>query len=365
MSEPSFSPDELEALIKRIFDKQLKAGDISEELFRKTYSELSNAVKDGFGEVRFGEQNYEFSRQLIHNAAVFSAFKNHQQTAELVAELTDENGGLRSYNDFKKEALNISKKYNELWLETEYNTAVRASRSAEQWLDVLETADLYPNLEYRPSGAADRRPEHEKLYGIIRPIQDSFWDTHLPPNGHGCKCSFRRTDKEPTEVYSTLEPVKGVPGNSGKSAQLFSPEHPFIKNASKTAKKNIEDKLQRLEMRASRKPIEKDARKKYGNKSFRNRNSGADIYVSNKAVVKAISQNHDNLLEKNFLMLDLDILLKEAKLVKSVPYSKDRRVKAVNVHYYLIENGNNKYYLNVIENEKGEMLFYSITDEIK
>lgn len=35
------------------------------------------------------------------------------------------------------------------------------------------------------------RPQHRQWNGLVYPIGDSFWQTHYPPNGWGCRCTIR------------------------------------------------------------------------------------------------------------------------------------------------------------------------------
>ena len=60
--------------------------------------------------------------------------------------LVDENGSLRSWSEFKKEAYKISNDYNHRWLETEYHQTIANAQMAEKWKGFEANADLFPNL---------------------------------------------------------------------------------------------------------------------------------------------------------------------------------------------------------------------------
>ncbi|MFA5450605.1 MAG: DUF935 family protein, partial [Dehalococcoidales bacterium] len=202
---------------------------VSKPLFDITNDALQDAVESVFTP-EFGEKNEEFVAEFSKNTAVFAAFKNHEQTNELVALLLDEDGDLRSFREFKKLALKVSKNYNENWLQTEYNTAVRSARSAANYRRYLETKDLYPNLEYIQSTAAHPRESHLAYVGTILPIEHVWWDTHMPPSDWGCSCSVRPTDKKVTAVPAgeLVPPV--FQNNPGKSAEFVKlKEHPYVK----------------------------------------------------------------------------------------------------------------------------------------
>ena len=183
--------------------------------------------------VEFGKKNIDFINQFKYNASVFSAFKNHRQTGEIVSLLTDADGKLRSFSQFRKEANQVSKDYNQKWLQTEYNTAVRAARAAANYKKYLESADLYPNLEYMLSTAPDksRRKIHEGWVGTVLPIEHPWWDTHMPPSDWNCQCSVAPTDKPETAVPAVEDPKNPVfRNNPGKTAQFIKlAEHPYVK----------------------------------------------------------------------------------------------------------------------------------------
>lgn len=131
---------------------------------------------------------------------IYTAFKNHQQTKEIAAALWDENGHLKPFSKFRKEALKISEDYNIKWLQTEYNTAVRSARTAANLKKYEETAHLYPNLEYIHTTSAHPRESHLQYVGTILPIGHPWWDQHIPPSGWNCACTVRQTDKASTGV---------------------------------------------------------------------------------------------------------------------------------------------------------------------
>lgn len=185
--------------------------------------------------------------QLKKNVAVFSAFKSHAQGYEIFQALTDPDGKRRSWNDFKKEAAAIDSKYNQQWLEAEYNLATRQARSAVQWSDFERDKDVYPNLEYMPSRAAEPSAEHTRYYGMIAAIDDPVWDTLMPPSRWNCQCWVRQTLA--TTTVTRPEPpaaIRGISGNAGKTGMVFSPSHPYIDNLTKPAKEEVRAQLNKL-----------------------------------------------------------------------------------------------------------------------
>ena len=80
----------------------------------------------------------------------------------------------------------------------------------------------------------EKREEHLALVGTIRPIEDPWWDTHMPPSAWNCKCSVRKTRRAVTPVPAEGPDEEAMPSalrqNPGKTASpLKLSEHPYLK----------------------------------------------------------------------------------------------------------------------------------------
>lgn len=72
------------AVLKRIYEKFDVRDDIDPDLFEHTRRHLDEAVESGLGaEIRFGDPDPEFLRELKRNNAVFAAFKAHREQNDL------------------------------------------------------------------------------------------------------------------------------------------------------------------------------------------------------------------------------------------------------------------------------------------
>lgn len=191
-------------------------------------------------------QYADLATELRTNAAAFAAFKNHDEQQKLRELLVDEKGEPRSWNEFKKLAKPITEQYNREWLQTEFKQAQAASQMAVKWEGFQTEADLYPNLRYEAVGDAETRPEHARLDGTIRPINDSFWNRNYPPNGWGCRCTVTQTDKAPTKAPSGEHADAGFDYNPGKDRKLFSDENSYLKDLPKTDETGISREADKL-----------------------------------------------------------------------------------------------------------------------
>lgn len=209
--------------ITQIYDDRKVDKGTQQDLFKTLYQPLKEAVNEGFtGKIEYGTPNYEMLKNLQTNTAVFSIFKSHALVKEIAGLLKDSSGNLRTKEDFKREALKVDNTYRVQHLETEYDTAVRASRMASVWMDAQKSKRLYPNAKYVRSKAAKPSEDHLQYVGIIRPLDDPFWSAHWPPNRYRCQCSAEVTDEDPTDIPANLPPPqKGFEFNSGKTGEVF------------------------------------------------------------------------------------------------------------------------------------------------
>jgi phage gp29-like protein len=248
-----------EQALREIYDEYElgKSPIITKPLFEISNTSLQRGVDTGIASgvgrglvAEFGKTNEEFIATLKGNTATFAAFKTHAQANEIAAQLVDENGSLRSFDQFRKTVLGttINRDYNKNWLKTEYNTAVRSSRMAAKWKQIEKTKRLYPNVEFLESTAANKRPEHLNFVGTILPIEHPFWLTHTPPLDWGCECSIRATDKEPTGVPDVGEPIDTVfDNNPGVTAEIINMEqHPYFTNVNTDMAQMIKELVKQL-----------------------------------------------------------------------------------------------------------------------
>lgn len=129
--------------------------------------------------------------------------------------------------------------------ETEKVQFALAIQAAQEWQEILKDKDIFPNLEYRAVMDENTREKHARLNGIIRPIEDSFWQTYFRPIDYRCRCTIRQHDKK-VKITEKLpenlpEPPKGLRHNPGISGKAFDFEHPYFEYTSKEALKNINE----------------------------------------------------------------------------------------------------------------------------
>ncbi|NJM14027.1 MAG: hypothetical protein HC896_00340 [Bacteroidales bacterium] len=202
-------------------------GIFEEELWRATLGELNKAVDQAFKDAKPGTPDKAMANKFKFNNALFSAYKSANQTQTL--KLLKAAGKANTFAEYKKQAAGIVNDYNNQWLKTEYASAKARARSAKNWQTAVNNADLYPNIEYLPSIAADPREDHKQYYHVVRPINDPFWDSHLPPISWRCQCQWKTTDAPAKQAPTNLpQPQPGLDSNPGKTGAIFSQTHNYF-----------------------------------------------------------------------------------------------------------------------------------------
>lgn len=180
----------------------------------------------------------EHQRQI----QVFSGFKTNAELRKATDALYDANGAMVPWATFKKRILAIDQAYNVRYLQAEYNLA-KANRSAiENWNEAQRMKDVAPFIRYSTVGDQRVREAHKHLNGIIKPVDDPFWDVWWPPNGWNCRCTVipELSDEGGKPVPPDLVPPKTMFANNvGKNGVIFPKGHPYEEQASRKAKDEV------------------------------------------------------------------------------------------------------------------------------
>lgn len=216
--------------------------DLYKEVADKLWKGVNNAYQDA-ANIDLDTVDIDMLNALQNNMYVFSAFKNFNLMLALNGELKDENGKLREWADFKTKALALNEEYNVNWLQTEYNTAIASAQGAAQWQLFWNERNDY-NLKFQTVGDKRVRDEHQLLDGIVRPVDDDFWNTHYPPLAFNCRCEAIQVDKSEPETdkskIASVEVPKMFRNNVGKSGQVFTKDHPYWAGLTTTEKNALE-----------------------------------------------------------------------------------------------------------------------------
>jgi len=238
-----------EEILKKIWNGIYTTTNLPSEVYFENRDKLHEGVEQGFGAVfkKLKESSSEFltMQSLKENTTFFSAAKTFQQVNDMQFLRVDENGFIRSFKDFEKDAAGVFNRYNRDWLETEFNTSISQSESAARWSEIQASKKDLPLLQYQTAADERVRDDHKVWDNIIRPADDPFWDTRMPPNGYNCRCTVIQL------ASGKVSSLKGVPQNSakmfadnvGKTDEVFKEKgkdrHPYFDAPAKLKRKNF------------------------------------------------------------------------------------------------------------------------------
>ena len=227
--------DIFDQLAKDIYAGKIKHGQVSPDMIRATALKIFDGVKKGFdGNVtpnKYNIDQYTTLRKMRENVFVFSGFKDYHQIKEMSLLLTDNNGNIRSFDDFYKDVKLVNETYNKHYLQAEYDHAISTGIMAAKWEKFKAEADLFPMLRYRALHDGRTRREHLDLDGATYPIGHDFWKIYYPPNGWRCRCDVDQVEKQAIKEpksFPVLQPM--FRNNVGIEGVVFPNTHPYFDN---------------------------------------------------------------------------------------------------------------------------------------
>ena len=240
-----------------------------------TLSDLQDGFNQNFStnvKISYDNPNYNFLNDINRNLYRFAGAKTFQELSTFNDMLKGEDGKVVPFSEFRSKieeyrtaALGIDEQYNRNWLYSEYQNAVNSGLGAKRWDEFQQMADIFPNLEYRTAGDSQVRPEHAILNGVIKPINDPFWDIYYPPNDWGCRCRARPTADGPTDKTPEIEIPDLFRNNVGKTGEVFKEDHPYFteNGISKSGALDTVDKMMAADHLSSQLPVYKQLQGKY------------------------------------------------------------------------------------------------------
>lgn len=169
----------------------------------------------------------------------FSAAKNYTELRAMAALLSQPNGKLREWGEFKQLALELHTTMNVHWLKSEYNFAIASGQMAGKWQTVQKDKGTLPLLQF--DAIMDQRTSGlcRSLEGVIKPVDDAFWNQYYPPNHWGCRSTVRQLCsgvETPMSQITYPEVHEMFKVNLGQQRFAFPPSHPyFINNPTEVA----------------------------------------------------------------------------------------------------------------------------------
>lgn len=229
-----YTAKQINNLLDGIFDGSITEFDLPLDYYNAVVDYLKQGLYKGFGSdlASATGKDLELLIELRDNVYMFGAAKTYNEVKEISALLTD-GENVRTFAEFKAEAMKVYETYNVDYLKTEYNTAIGQGTMAAKWNEIEKNKDILPLLQY--SAIGDACDICEPLDGMIAEVNDPVWDSVMPLNHFNCLCTVLQLDEgKPTEnrdeivadVEDKMQPI--FINNAGKTGEVFSKEHPYF-----------------------------------------------------------------------------------------------------------------------------------------
>lgn len=137
-------------------------------------------------DVYYGELQ-GITRQLAFTVSGLAALDQIQQVKDSLDKAISSG---QSFNQWKKSVEAIGLDLPKHRLDNIFRTNLQGQYMAGKWEQFERNKTNRPYLMYDAINDSRVRASHFALDGIIRGIDDPFWNTHSCPNGYRCRCSL-------------------------------------------------------------------------------------------------------------------------------------------------------------------------------
>ena len=254
------SNEEISKILRGIYDGSITDEELPSPIYVAIADVLKKGVYEGYGidfttlqkqitagtNTTFTKGDFELLGEFRDNVYMFSAAKTYQQVKQMSDAAIGDDGFLKPYNEFKKDARQIFDTFNEDYLKTEYNTCVGQATMGAQWNRIQATKDALPFLRFKAIGHAC--PICSKLDGLTARVDDPVWRKLAPLIHFNCFCILEQLredeaaitpDEQKEAAYNhAMEHMQdNFKMNAGIDKVVFKADHPYF-TAPKELKKN-------------------------------------------------------------------------------------------------------------------------------
>ena len=183
---PKEPPKEVIEFLKR---KQLKPTFDWQEMWQQEHQVAFTVAKAT--QLDILQDIYDEMRRAMNNGETFQSFQKSLRP------LLQKKGwwGIKEMTDPLTGKIKLVQLGSPRRLKLIYDTNLRTARAHGQWQRIQRSKRAMPYLKYEIGPSKEHRKEHVQWNGLCLPADDSFWDTHYPQNGWGCKCRVRQVSQ--------------------------------------------------------------------------------------------------------------------------------------------------------------------------
>lgn len=246
-------------------------------------------------DVNWDSPDYIMREILKKNMWHFSVAKNYNDCVAINNLLIREDGSLRPWHDFKREAQKIAGN-SVRYLKTEYNTVVAGAQMSRKWQEIQRDKHLFPYVMFDVVKDGHTSDICRPLHNVIVRADDPMLMYYFPPNHFNCRTDVRRLRYgKPTEKYRLPEIPEAFKNNAGMSGSIFTNKNKYIENTPKETLL-LANKIQLKEQRNS---IKSWAKENLLDKKVKHPNVEKEIGFSVTGIKEALNQPHKHLILKN------------------------------------------------------------------
>ncbi|HLW61882.1 MAG TPA: minor capsid protein [Flavobacterium sp.] len=262
-----------------------------------------------YKDVDFDSPDLYMREVLKRNTWHFSVAKNYNDNIAINNALLDENGALRSWNDFKREAQKIagdSIKY----LKTEYNTVVAGAQMSRLWAEIQRDKAIFPLAQFVVVKDGRTSDICAPLDGVTLSVDDPMLAYFFPPNHFNCRTTVKKLRRGViTDKYELPDIPEAFRNNVGVTGEIFTKENRYIANMPEDVIKDFE-KQQRKEKDKELLNWASSHIKRGSCTTFNSNNLKSEVRVSKSNIESLLK--HIASVEHKDLVKNLDVIFKNA-----------------------------------------------------
>ena len=126
------------------------------------------------------------SRQYASTVSYLAGLDQIQSVLDSAYKVLESGG---TFRDFQKLVEENGIELSEAHLDNVFRTNIQNAYARGKWSHQQQNKDKRPYLEYMAINDSRVRPSHLDLDGVIRHIDDPFWQKYYPTNGYRCRCT--------------------------------------------------------------------------------------------------------------------------------------------------------------------------------
>lgn len=186
----------------------------------------------GFDTIDYSTPDWGVLDNLERNVYTFSGAKNYQTIKQLTGLLKD-GDRLRTFSEFRREAMPLLDEWNGIWKRTEYDTAMLGATNARNWERFEQQKHIMPLLRFVTVGDERVCAICHPYDGLTRPVDDPCWRYATPVLHFKDRCLLEQVP----DANATMTPHDKIPDGEGipkmfrvnlaKEQLAFPPEHPY------------------------------------------------------------------------------------------------------------------------------------------